>query len=433
MSQLIQGAASGVARRSSVVGCALAMVVAAVLAMAAPAARAAEKDKDKDKEKAPTISHIIGKEMQAAQQALQKGQWQEALKSLDAAEQKSPLTAFDKKTIYDFKGFANVKLNNYKAAEENFEKELATGAVPADEAAKLSHMRFQLAASTQQYAKAIDIGKQLVDAGSARPEEMGLMAQLYYQQKDCKNTAVWADKAVAAARKAGEAPKENLFQFKLQCASDASDNAGMMSALVDLIKLTNKTNYWNTLLRLERQDEREDRNLLMIYRVMYDVNAMTTDSDYIEMAQLLGDAALPGEAAAVLDKAMAGGLVKDEHKERTNRLLASLRTRADSDKKGLPQFDAEAAKNPAGELSVKLGEVYYGAGDYQNAVAAIGRGLQKGQVKHPEEAYVYLGRAQVALKNLPEAKKAFGSLKSVPNVSPRVLRLWELYAEKLGS
>ena len=35
----------------------------------------------------------------------------------------------------------------------------------------------------------------------------------------------------------------------------------------------------------------------MIYRIMYDTQAMNADTDYIEMAQLLGDAALPGEAA----------------------------------------------------------------------------------------------------------------------------------------
>jgi tetratricopeptide (TPR) repeat protein len=90
-------------------------------------------------------------------------------------------------------------------------------------------------------------------------------------------------------------------------------------------------------------------------------------------------------------------------------------------------------ENPAGELDVKLGEVYFGSGDYQNAVTAINRGIQKQQIKHLDEAYVYLGRAQAALKNYAEAKKAFAGLKTVPNISPRVLRLWELYSEKLGS
>ena len=73
----------------------------------------------------------------------------------------------------------------------------------------------------------------------------------------------------------------------------------------------------------------------------------------------------------------------------------------------------------------------YGFGDYQNAVTAINRGIQKGQIKHQDEAYVYLGRSQVALKNNADAKKALVSLKGVPNISPRVLRLWELYAETL--
>jgi tetratricopeptide (TPR) repeat protein len=382
--------------------------------------------------KGPEISRVIAKEMTAAQKALQASQWQEALKNLDAAEEKSPLTPFDKKTIYDFKGFANIKLNRLKDAETNYEQALATGQYSPEEAAKTTRMLFQLSAGNQQYAKAIDFGKQVADSGAAKPDDLGVMSQLYFLQKDCKSADIWADKAVAAARKAGDAPKENWYLFKLQCASDASDTGAMDLAVVDLIKLTNKTTYWNTLLRIERQDERDDHNLLMIYRIMYDTNSMDKGSDYMEMAQLLGDAALPGEASAVLDKAMWAGLLNDQ-KDRATRLMTALKTRADADKKGEAQFDAEAAKNAAGELDVKSGEVYFGSGDYQSAVNAINRGLQKGGIKHLDEAYTYLGRSQVALKNIPDAKKAFAGLKTVPNISPRVLKLWSLYAEKLGS
>jgi tetratricopeptide (TPR) repeat protein len=389
-----------------------------------------------DKEKEQQISRGIAKEMTAAQKALQASQWQEALKSLDAAEakanEKPPLTPFDLKTIHYFKAFANIKLNNLKVAQGEFEKALATGAATAEEKAQYTKTLFGIAASTQQFQKAIDYGKEMADAGTASPNDIAIIAQSYFQLKDCKNSGIWVDKAVAASRKAGEAPKENLYLFKLQCASDAGDNAAMIPVLTDLIKLNNKSTYWNTLLRIERQDERDDHNTLMLYRVMYDTNAMTVGTDYVEMAQLLGDAALPAEAQTVLEKAMSSGLITDTQKERTNRLLTSFKTRADADKKGQAQLDAEATKNPAGELDVKLGEVYYGLGDYQNAVTAINRGLQKGQIKHQDEAYVYLGRSQVALKNIPDAKKAFAGLKSVPNISPRVLSLWELYSETLG-
>jgi hypothetical protein len=413
--------------RYAVLGASLALMLAVCGLVLHPAVSSAA-----DAPKKQEISRVIAKQMTAAQKALQAQQWQEALKNLDAAEQVSGINAFDKMNIYNYEGFAYVKLNNLKAAQGAFEKSLATGAAPPEDVARMTKTLFSIAASTQQYQKTIDYGKQMVDAGAATVEQVGIIAQSYYLLKDCKDSVAWADKAIAAARKAGEAPKENFYLFKLQCASDGQDTPTMDAVLVDLIKLTNKTSYWNTLLRIERQDERDDHNLLMIYRIMYNTNAMNADTDYIEMAQLLGDAALPGEAAAVLQKAMSTGVIKDEHKERTTRLLNALQTRADADKKGLPQEDAEAAKSAAGELSVKLGEVYYGFGDYQKAADAINQGLQKGQIKHQDEAYVYLGFAQMKLNNAAEAKKAFQNLKSVPNISPRVLKLYELYSATLG-
>jgi hypothetical protein len=421
-------AESRVIAKSRVIGAfaaALALAAATASLVLAPAVSSAA-------EKKQEISRAIAKEMTAAQKALQAQQWQEAIKNLEAANQKSGLTPVDKKSIHDYEGYAYIHLNNYKMAQQEYEAALASGAYSPEEAAKTTRTLFRLAAQNQQYAKAIDFGKQVSDSGAATGDDLGVMAQLYYLQKDCKDSGVWADKAIAAARKAGEAPKENLYQFKLQCASDAGDTTAMDSILMDLIKLTNKTTYWNTLLRIERQDERDDHNTLMIYRIMYNTNSMNADTDYIEMAQLLGDAALPGEAAAVLDKAMSTGVIKDEHKERTNRLLTALKARADTDKKGLPQQEAEANKSAAGELLVKLGEVYYGFGEYQKTADSINQGLQKGQIKHMDEAYVYLALADVQLKNTADAKKALAKLKDVPNISPRVLKLWTLYAATLG-
>jgi hypothetical protein len=399
------------------------------LAAVSPAAFSADKA---DKPKGQEISRVIAKEMTAAQKAMQANQWSEALKNLEAAEQKSPLTTFDKKTIYDFKGFAYIKMNNLKAAETAYEAALATGGYTPEETARTERMLFRLAAGNQQYPKAIEFGKEASDAGVANADDLAVMSQLYYLEKDCKDSAIWGEKSAAASRKAGEAPKENLYLFKLKCADDANDTPGKIAALYDLVRLTKKTEYWNNLIRLERQDERDDHNVLMIYRIMYDTKSMNADTDYIEMAQLLGDAGLPGEAQGVLEAAMASPLMKDEHKERTTRLLNSMKARADTDRKGLAQLDAEAAKNASGDLSVKTGEVHYGFGEYPAAVTSINAGLQKGQVKRPDEAYVYLGRSQVALKNIPDAKKAFGQLKSSPNTSARVVKLWELYSETIG-
>ncbi len=115
--------------------------------------------------------------------------------------------------------------------------------------------------------------------------------------------------------------------------------------------------------------------------------------------------------------------------ERMERLLKSLKERAETDRKNLPEFELKAESSKLGELDVKLGEVYFGFGDYQSAIIAIQRGLKKGQVTHLDDAYVYLGLSEQAVNERHEARAAFARLKDVPNINPRVLKLWELYAE----
>src|ERR1700723_4160360 len=198
----------------------VAMTLALVCAAVSPqTAFAAEKEQQN--------SRGIAKEMTAAQKALQANQWQEALKNLDAAEakanEKPPLTPFDMKTIHYFKAFANIKLNNLKVAQGEFEKALATGAATAGEKGQNTKTLFGIAASTQQFQKAIDYGKEMADAGTASPNDIAIIAQSYFQLKDCKNSGIWVDKAVAAGRKAGELPKEHLLLFKFRFPWEGGD------------------------------------------------------------------------------------------------------------------------------------------------------------------------------------------------------------------
>ncbi len=116
------------------------------------------------------ISRVIAKEITAAQKAMQANQWSEALKNLEAAETKSPLSTYDKKTIAEFKGICYVRLNNLKAAQTAYEQALATGGYTPEELPKTYRLLFQLAATNKQDAKAIEYGKQAADSGSATDE-----------------------------------------------------------------------------------------------------------------------------------------------------------------------------------------------------------------------------------------------------------------------
>ena len=88
-----------------------------------------------------------------------------------------------------------------------------------------------------------------------------------------------------------------------------------------------------------------------------------------------------------------------------------------------------AGMAPDGSLRGVIACCGPGLKNYELAIASIERGLRKGGVVHLEQAYVYLGLAKQAVGDIDGARNAFGKLKDVPGISPRVLRLWTLYAE----
>jgi tetratricopeptide (TPR) repeat protein len=179
---------------------------------------------------------------------------------------------------------------------------------------------FRDAAEQHQYGATVEYGKQLVDSGSAGPDDLLIIAHAFYSLKDCANALIWVDRTSEALQATGREPDESLHRMKLRCGSDNHD-------------------------------------------------------------------------------------------------------------KDPPQLDIHATKSKFGDPDVKLGELYYGFGDYQHAILAIQRGLEKGGVTHLDDAYVYLGLSQLAVKNIAEACKAFYKLEDVPNISPRILKLWELFAD----
>jgi hypothetical protein len=84
---------------------------------------------------------------------------------------------------------------------------------------------------------------------------------------------------------------------------------------------------------------------------------------------------------------------------------------------------------PEGSLRRMISCCGTGQNNYELAIASIQRGLKKGGIVHLDEAYVYLGLSMQAIGDIEGARNAFSKLRDVPGISPRVLRLWTLYAE----
>jgi protein dithiol oxidoreductase (disulfide-forming) len=138
-----------------------------------------------------------------------------------------------------------------------------------------------------------------------------------------------------------------------------------------------------------------------------------------------------GAALTEFERVLAAGIATPEETASISKTVTALRAQLESERDALPQQETESNERIGAGTDVRPGQLY-SAGDYQKAVDAITRGLAKGSIVHLDEAYVYLGLAQQKLGNIAEARRAFARLQDVPNVSPKILRLWTLYADTLA-
>jgi tetratricopeptide (TPR) repeat protein len=133
---------------------------------------------------------------------------------------------------------------------------------------------------------------------------------------------------------------------------------------------------------------------------------MSGANAYMEAAQLALLAGLPGDAKAILDKGYAAGaLGKDAQADREKRLAAMAAQQAGDDAKTLAQQESDAAKAANGLASEKLAEAYASYGQYDKAIAAYQKALQKAGLAHPDDAKLHLGIAYLAAGQIAKARE----------------------------
>jgi len=143
------------------------------------------------------------------------------------------------------------------------------------------------------------------------------------------------------------------------------------------------------------------------------------DTDYAAMATIDLQNGLPQEAKNVLAKG-----------NKTGDLMNQATQLAAKDQDALKDLATEAAKQTNGEIDVKLGESYYTYGRYDEAVAALEKGIQKGGLKDAADAQTTLGLVLWAAGKRPEAVAAFEKAAAAGGAGGQVAHTWSLYGKR---
>lgn len=75
--------------------------------------------------------------------------------------------------------------------------------------------------------------------------------------------------------------------------------------------------------------------------------------------------------------------------------------------KAIPAMEIAADKSEDGELYARLGNVYLDGDKFEEAIAALEKGLKRGGVRREDNAQLSLGMAYFNTKQYDKARKAF--------------------------
>lgn len=353
--------------------------------------------------------------MKKAQEAIQAKQWDTALaeiKKAQAAEKKTPFEAYQ---IDEFLAYVLIQQKKYSEAANVYERMLNSGFVPEEQRDERTKTLATLAFQVKDYKKSAEWAKKSLERQPNQQDMGQLLAQSYYLLNDYPNAAASMQKVIQQAERAGKVPEENWLQIVLSSHFKADNKEGVAQALKQMVRYYPNEEYWENLLDIyRRKNANDDRIILGYYRLMDDVGALKDKGDIVEMAQLAMDAGVPGEAEEVVQRNIQNGVLKSDDKTeqgRFDRLLNGAKKQASADKASLDQLAQEAEKSSQGQALVALGHAYLSYDRYDEAIAALEKGIKKGGVTDIDEAQILLGIAYMKKGQKEQARQAFRAVK----------------------
>ncbi|MFM2109726.1 MAG: hypothetical protein ACO266_03865 [Steroidobacteraceae bacterium] len=399
-------------RKSAVVT----LLVAAVAALQFSSTALAEK-----------VSPAVAKTLQAAQNASKAKKWGECLSNLRTADGAAGKTAYDSFIINELTAFCALSSNDVATATAAMQTNLSSP-FAADKVAQRTRDLAKVHFNARNYAKTIEIGRGAIKSGYADADTFLVVAQSYYQQNDYKNAREFTGSWIRDLEKRGQRPKENAIQIYVTSCMRLKDEACTAAGFEKLVTYYPDPAGWANLMQ-SLFATRNDAAAFNAYRLATEVGAMRTGDDYTEMAQRAIEKGLPGEAQAALEAGFARKAFTEKRDvDRNTRLLATAKERAAADRAALAKADKEAAAGKSADADLRVGQAYMSYGQYPAAVAAIQRGIAKGNASDPAEAQMVLGIAQLKAGNRSEATKAFRAVKGDADIQ-RVAKLWSLRAQ----
>ena len=366
----------------------------------------------------------VGKPLQQASEFLRAGKAKEALAKVREADAVGGKTAAEQLTIDRMKAAAAQRAGDMATAIQALES--IHGKASGAEAGQIAEQLASAYTQQRNNAKATEWLNKAVAAGNSSATVKQLQSYLQSASGDFGAIARDAGAAVASAEHAGRRPDEGDL-LRLADAQQRTGNAGAYLVTLEKLLLNYpKKDYWNAYLgRLPRKSGFADRFALDLMRLRLASGTLSKTEDFMEMPQLSLQAGLPAEARRIAEQGFKAGALGTGAEASRHQRLRDLAIKQEGESKlALATQLAEAQGLKEGNALVKVGYAYVSLGDADKGITLIQQGIAKGSLKHPEDAKLRLGMAQLQSgKGRSAAVQTLRSVKGTDGAA-EIARLW---------
>lgn len=378
-------------------------------------------------EKTEKVSAKVGKPLKKARDLMAQKKWKEALAATQEVAAMPGKTPTEEAIVNETLAYCMMNLKDNAGAVAVYEKMLAANQFKLEDVPKRHLTVSQLHLSLKNYPKSIQYAQLYLKQNSEDLEVQRLLAETYYLNNDFVNSEATTQTLLKTAKQKGVPITEEWLKLLLSAQYKQDKKAEIVSTLERLLVDFPNAQYWSNMFTYAADSSFSDRQIMMYLRLMHARDLMT-QNEYIEMAELALATNSPGDAKTYLEEGFSKGkLGTGEQKDREIKLLNLAKKQAAEDIASLPSLEQEAATKPTGEALVKIGEAYLGHGQYQNAINAFSKGLQKGGIKNQDDVHINMGTAYLALNKKGEAIQAFKVVAANSKLA-LMSRLWTIHA-----
>jgi hypothetical protein len=373
----------------------------------------------------------IATPLQAAQELVRASKFDEALARIREAEAVPERTPGEILAIERMRGVAASGAGDFPTATRSFEAVLAAGSLDPADRARLTQALALLYYQGKDFPQAATWAARYLQENGAHADMRWLLIRAQYLAADYASAARELRADVDAGLRSGAAPPLDRVQLLANCYTKLGDNAGYVYALEALLTFYPKKEYWaDAIRRVEAKPGFADRLVLDALRLRQATGVLSAGADYAAMAELALAAALPAEAKRIADQGLASGaLTTGTDADRQKRVRDTAAKQVAEDQRQLPQSVKAAVAAADGTALVNVGFVYVSDGQFDQGIALMEQGMQKGGLSRPDDAKLHLAIAYLAAGQKAKALAAFRDVGGTDGTAD-LARLWSIHAQR---